>query len=107
MRENTINKNSQGFAAVEVILIAVIVLAIIGIGYYVIHQKNSANQTLSTSNSSVLSPGTTSGINKLTLQDANTESSVDGGYDGQIQTNISNANNSAAQVGNAYNESNL
>ncbi len=38
-------KNKLGFATVEVIIAAVIVLAVAGVGYYVWHSKQVANTT--------------------------------------------------------------
>ena len=106
--------NSAGFAAVEGFLILVILVAIAGVGAYVLHQKKvadtSLNNTAATSSTAATptaTTGTTASIDQLTQQDGQAEASVDSSSDTQVQQNAGSANAATSNVGGAYNENNL
>lgn len=103
---------SAGFAVVEALLILVILAAIVGVGAYVVRQKHNANSTLGSgtggnSTSTKAPAGTTTSIDQLTQQDAQTEAGVDAAADNSTQQTSTSANGAASNVGGAYNETNL
>ena len=115
MRINSSRQNkSGGFAVVEACLVLVIIGAIVGIGYYVINQKNQANKTVSSSTlttdgntANPASAGTSASIDQLTQADAKSETSASTAADSQIQAQLSNVNSANSSVAGAYNENNL
>ncbi|MDB5176238.1 MAG: hypothetical protein JWM81_1096 [Candidatus Saccharibacteria bacterium] len=114
MSKKILRKSSSGFALVEALLVLVIIAIIAGVGAYVLHQKNSADATLSSEAkiSSSQSPtttasGTSASIDKLTQQDSQNEASVDSSSDGQIQQTSTSDSSTVSSVGSAYNENNL
>jgi uncharacterized protein HemX len=102
---------SAGFALVETVLIVVILAAIVGVGVYIMRQKQNTNSTLSSTSNGTLQAksltGTTANISQLTQQDAQTEASVDSSADSQTQQDATSANGAVNNVGGAYNETNL
>jgi hypothetical protein len=106
---NTKSK-TEGFAALEGLLLLVIAVAIVGVGAFVIHQKHSAEKTLSssvtTSGQATAPTGTTANIDQLTQQDAQTETSADNTADAGFQQAATGANGAVNNVGGAYNEAN-
>src|SRR5579884_1576898 len=114
MKQYSKPAKAAGFAVVEALLIIIIIAAVAGVGLYVMHQKNQANKTLNTttaattgSTSPTPAAGTTSSIDQLTKQDSQSETNIDNGADGQVQSNLTGANSDSSNVGGAYNESNL
>jgi uncharacterized protein (UPF0333 family) len=102
-------KDKQGgFAALEAVLILVVVLAIAGVGYYVLHSKNTADKTLSsTSTTGGNAPqGTSASVDQITSQDAKTETSVDNNADSSTQQDATSSNAAVSSLGGAYNEAN-
>jgi hypothetical protein len=103
--------NSSGFAAVEGLLVVVMIAAIVGIGAYVVHQKNSTDKTLSSTSNSTPeakpAAGTANSIDQITQQDAQTETGIDNTADSGIQQDSTAANAATNSVGGAYNENNL
>jgi uncharacterized protein (UPF0333 family) len=107
----SLKKNSKmaGFTIIEGLLILVLVVLIVGVGAYVIHKKGkktTAAASVSATNQAA-SPGSTSSIEQITQQDAQSESNIDGAADSQIQSNLNSSNGSTSNVGGAYNENNL
>ncbi|HUY85365.1 MAG TPA: hypothetical protein VMU97_02510 [Candidatus Dormibacteraeota bacterium] len=102
---------SAGFAIVETLLVLIILAAIVGVGAYVVRQKHNANSTLGSTGgtaTSVKAPsGTTTGIDQLTQQDAQTEAGIDSAADSGAQQSATSANSAVNNVGGAYNETNL
>ena len=106
---------NTGFAAAEGLLIVVMLVAIAGIGAYVLHQKKIANNTLSstkdsgTTTQTTTQPalGSTASIDKLTQQDGQTEAGVDSSADNQTSQNATSSNGAVNNVGGSYDESTL
>lgn len=101
---------SAGFALIEMVLILVILTAIVGVGVYVMRQKQNANSTLSSNGSALRTkaqPGTAASIEQLTAQDAQTEAGVDSSADNQTQQDATSANTAVSNVGGAYDEASL
>jgi len=99
---------SAGFAVVEALLIIVILAGIVGIGVYIMHQRQTTKTTASGATSQTQAPaGTTSSIDQLTQQDAQTEAGTDSQADNQMQQDATSANSATSNVGGAYNEANL
>lgn len=111
MKTSSKQDKSAGFAVVETLLVLVILAAIVGVGMYVVRQRNNANSTLSGNGiapTSVKAPaGTTASVSQLTQQDAQTEAGADSSADSSVQQNSTSANGAANNVGGAYNETNL
>lgn len=108
------NEGGAGFAVVEAVLVLVIVAGVIGAGAYVYsaHHKKSTDTEASVTNTSSTTQavplnGTTSSIDQLTQQDAQSEANVDKSADAQSQSAATSANAAASNVGGAYNENNL
>lgn len=105
--------NSAGFAAVEAVLIVVIIAVIGGVGAYVLKQNNAANHSLSSASHAdntaaiPVSAGTTASIDQLTQLDAQSETDAYTAGDTQTQTNTSDANSAVTNVGGAYDETSL
>lgn len=97
---------SGGFAAMEGLLVLVIVAAIVGVGYYVIHQKHSAQKTLSNSNSAPANApaGTTASVDQQATNSATQEAGLDNSADSAYQQDAGSANGAVSNVGGAYNE---
>jgi len=107
-----VKNNQSGFSAVEAVLVVVIIAAIAGVGYYVMRQKQTANDNLSgatstTKQAAVTPTGTTANIDQLTQQDSQTEFGVDNSVDNQMGQDAASANTTVNNVGGAYNEANL
>ena len=109
---NRKNKCS-GFAAIKMILGAVVIVTIGGALIYVFIQRGSNSQTNNpgglsekTSNTT-LSDGTTSSILTLTEQDAQIESGVDSSSDDFVQQNTTSINSAASNLGGVYDENNF
>jgi len=116
MGEDIKSINSKGFTAIEGALIVVVIVAVIGVGSYIINHDKTVNKvnTVATKNASSVSSssnipsnGTTSSISQLTQNDAQSENSVDNSFDTQVQSNLNSANISTNAVGGSYNASNL
>lgn len=110
MKASSSKGRAQGFAVVETLLILVIIAGIVGIGAYVLRQKNNANSTLSSSTAPAVTSapaGTTAAIDQLTQQDAQAETSVDSAADAAAQQAATSANSAVSNVGGAYNETSL
>ena len=58
MRVLSPKSNSAGFAGVEAMLVIVIIAAVVGVGAYVMHQKNSAATTLGNMGGAMLQSST-------------------------------------------------
>ncbi len=103
-------RHTGGFAAIEAVLILIIIVAVIGIGAYVLHQKSNSDKTLTTTSSEPVakaSAGTTESIDQLTEQDAKDEAAVDKAGDSSLQQAATSPDTSVNNVGGAYNESNF
>jgi hypothetical protein len=48
----TVSKDQKGFAPVEIILVTVIVIALVGLGFYVYHSNKNANKNLNSATNS-------------------------------------------------------
>lgn len=111
-KESLSQTGTAGFAAIEAVLVLVVVAAIVGIGGYVLQQKRTANSTPGAHGSSSLAqsaspPGTTASIDQLSQHEAQSEAGVDKSADSQAQQSV-NANTSAdSNVGGAYDENTL
>jgi len=105
--------NNAGFAAVEAVLLVVILAIIGGVGAYVAQQKHAADATLTSASAKAtqvktpVTAGTTASIDQLTRQDAQTEANIDKSADSQTQQNATSSNSAVTNVGGAYNETNL
>lgn len=110
MKATSKRDKSAGFAIVETLLILIILAAIVGVGAYVVRQRNNANNTFGTGSASTAkkaSDGTTARINQLTTQESQTESNIDSSADTGTQQASTSANGAASNVGGAYSETNL
>ena len=99
-----------GFAVVEALLVVIIIAAVIGVGYYVLHQKKQATKLVSqgsTSNAaSAPVTGTTASVDQLTQQESQSETAASNSADSQLEANANNAASNTSGVGGAYNEAN-
>jgi len=114
MNSNKIEVRSTGFAIIEALLIMVIVVSVVVVGAYVLHQKHKADNTLSkastitsTTSTEPKANGTTASVNQLTQQDAQTEAGADNAADSQAQQASTSSNSAVSNAGGAYNENNL
>lgn len=103
---------SSGFAAIEALLILIILAAVVGIGGYVVQQKRTATKTLAAPSLSSVTPqatasSTAASVEQLTQQEALSESGVDKTADNQVQQSASSTARADSNVGGAYNENNL
>ncbi len=118
--------NESGFAVIESALILIIIAAVIGVGGYVIKQKNSIKSSVETSTSSpdtsaikqtVAKPSTVSkltvvnstnsDITKLISNESETEFNLDKSSDSDALIKINDSNKAADEVGGAINENDL
>ena len=104
-----LSKSTAGFAALEALLVVVVVAAIVGLGVYVMHQKDTADKNLnSTATSKTAAPaGTAAAIDQITQQDAQTEANVDKNNDNSVQQAAGSDNTAVNNVGGAYDENSL
>ena len=110
MRYTFHKHRDSGFSVIEGLLVVVIVIAVFGVGAYVLNQKNNADNTFSSTGNSVVAPatiGSVAAIDKLTQQDSQTETTVDSAADDQTNQNASSADDSLNGVGGSYDESTL
>lgn len=102
-------KRQQGFAIVETALIIVIIAVIVGVGYWVVKQrnKNNLNSSSSMSNTSKITAaaGTTASIDQLTQSDSKAEAAIDQKYEASEQSAVTSTNTALNNLGGAYNES--
>lgn len=105
----SLRKRQEGFSAVEIVLVLVIVAAVVGVGYYVWHQgqSNQLSNNSSTPATTKAPAGTSASIDQITTQDAQTETAVDNGADKQTGQNATSADTALNNVGGAYNETSL
>lgn len=105
---------AEGFAVLELLLVLVIIAGIVGVGLYVLKQKQNANSLAATTTSAVpASPsvahvpaaGTTAAIDQLTNSEMQAEIGASGSADNQIQQDVSSTNTTVSNVGGAYNAS--
>jgi hypothetical protein len=104
---------AHGFAAVESLLVLIIIGMVVGVGYWVITQRNTTpTSSNATNNSSAItrpvkdSTGTISSIDQLTSVDSQSEANISNANDSSEQSTAQSSSSSAANVGGAYNESN-
>ena len=113
MRVPLLKDNTAGFAAVEAVLLVVILAIIGGVGTYVAQQKHTADSTLASSNSksvparTPVTPGSATSIDQLTQKDAQAEANIDKSADSQAQQNAISSNSAVTNVGGSYDETNL
>jgi cytoskeletal protein RodZ len=104
-------EGGAGFAIVEAVLIIVIILGVVGAGFYVYtkNHKNSTNNATTTASTTTNVPinGTTSSVDQAANAEAQSESSAETAADAQNQQVVTNANSAASNVGGAYNENNF
>jgi prepilin-type N-terminal cleavage/methylation domain-containing protein len=105
------NKDA-GFSVIELLLVIVVIALLVGLGYIFYqrkHKASTASTTTSVVKSQTVAPitGTTSSVDALTKQDAGSESSIDQKHTDNEGTTAQSANQAAANVGGAYNESSL
>lgn len=102
-------KENAGFAVIEATLAIIIIAAILGLGLYVMKQRNTSSSINSTSSALVpqAQAGTTASIGQLTQIDAQNEAGVDSSGDNQTQQNVSSADSAISNVGGAYDETTL
>jgi len=102
--------NNKGFGVLETALIIVVIAAVVGVGYYVVRQKHTAEATLSSNSNTApqakAPTGTTASVDQLTQQDAKTEASADNTTDASLQQDSTSANTAINSLGGAYNEAN-
>lgn len=104
---------TPGFAALEAVLVIVVIAGIVAAGLYVFNKKHQVASTSNAANTASSQPatppinGTSASVSQLAQQAANTEASVDTSNDAQAQQSITAANSAAGNVGGAYNENNL
>ena len=99
-------KRQQGFAAVETLLIVVIIAAVVGVGYWVYKQRNK-NDVTATNNSQTTvkaAAGTTSSVDQLTQADSQAEATIDKKYAANEQSNATSTNAALKNLGGAYDE---
>lgn len=118
--------NEKGFAVIESALILIIIAAVIGIGGYVIKQKNSTKASVETSTSStktsaskeiVVIPSTASKlavvnatnseITKLISDESDNEFNLDNTADSDTVSNINGSDKAATNIGDSFNENDL
>ena len=124
MNINFRKKNDSGFAVIESLLILIIIGAIVGIGSYVIHQKNAVKASLEgTSSTTTTTPATqltvapasklttdnvtTQDITKTVEKDASTETSIDLSSDIEIVDNSTSSDKATNNIGDSIDETNL
>ena len=113
MSATSYKENNAGFAAVEAVLLVVIVAIIGGVGAYVAQQKHTADITLNSSSSKTVpaktpvAAGTTTSIDQLMQQDALAETNIDMAADSQAQQNATSSNSAVTNVGGSYDETSL
>ena len=103
---------SSGFAAIEALLLVVILAAVIGVGAYVLQQKKTVTKTLAAPTVSSATPqastsGAASSVEQLTQQETQTEAGYDNSADSQAQQADTSTVSAANNVGGAYNENSL
>ncbi len=101
-------KSEQGFSAFETTLILVIIVALVGVGYWVYkqnHNKTSTSSTAPTSAQAVKADGTTRSVDNLAQQDSLKESSINSKYETSEQASAKATNQATSNVGGAYDES--
>ncbi len=118
--------NKSGFAVIESVLILIIIAAVIGVGGYVINQKDSIKSSVGTSTSSTdtsatkdtedkyssatklqVVNSTNSDISKLISDESDTEFNLDKSSDSDALIKINDSNKAASEIGDAYNENDL
>mgnify|MGYP001796911860 CR=1 FL=1 len=104
-----IKKRQQGFAALEAILIVIIIAAIAGVGGWVYTQKTKTSSTVATPTASIAPTklGTTDAIEQLTKQEGASEASIDTKHESDEQTTSQSANPAQKDLGGAYDETTL
>ncbi len=112
MRRHCLGQDrSAGFAVVEGVLIVLIIAAIVGVGAFVMHQKNKADSTLSSTTTSATTlstpAGTSSSIDKLTIQEAQAETGIDNSTDTNLQQSASSDDASVNTLEGANDEERL
>ena len=105
-------EGGAGFAVFEAILILVIVLGVVGAGFYVYtkNHKNSTNNsatTTTTTTANVPLNGTSTSVDQMLQAESQSETSAETSADAQNQQVVTNANTAANNVGSAYNENTL
>ena len=108
-------KRSGGFSVVEVLLVVVLFAGIAGIGLFVVHQKNKAENTYTAANDTASSAvpkgvkldGSSASIDQLTKADAQSESAVDSNADSQDKQAATSANSALSSLGGSVDETSL
>jgi len=105
---------AAGFAAIETVLVLIIIGIIAGVGYWVVTQRNNTTASTTSTNTPVTvigqvtaKAGTLSAIDQLTTLDSQSEANIDTKYDSVDQTSAQSANTAASNIGGAYNEANF
>lgn len=112
---NVTNKlrKDAGFAAIEGVLILVILAAVVGTGVYVLKQKNSANKSLSSNtttqnvDAAQTAASPTASLDKLTQQESISEAGFDTAGDSQTEQATTTVTSADSNVGGSVDESTL
>lgn len=112
MKKSIQNKSLAGFAAVEAVLIVVVVAAFIGVGGYVLKQNHNVSSTISSTpdislSKSIAPSGSAASLDQSAQLDAQTETNVDNSADGQTQQNAVGTDSAIINVGGSYDENTL
>ena len=115
MRSNQRLPRESGFAAVEMVITGVIVVAVAGGLGYVAYQGlaptpnpvTMSQQTSSPSSAPAAPLGTTAHIDQLIQQDIQAEASINNAADSQAVQDSNSAATDVSGVGGAYDETNL
>jgi len=102
-------KSTAGFAAVETLLLVVILGLVAGVGYWVTtqrHKTTASVTSLTPSTATKAASGTATAIDQLTASDAQAETTISTKHDATTQANAASSNAAASNIGGAYNESN-
>lgn len=104
------NKNksiSNGFVAIEGILILIIVIGIMGAcaWSYINNAKISTKAPIISTTKLTATAGTTSSIDQLMQQDGQDENSINTKYDSNDQSAATSVDTSQTNLGGVYNES--
>jgi len=100
----------QGYAAVEIVLIVVIVALIGGIGVWIYKQNNKqvvAPAADSSNGTTQAAAGTSEGVDQVSQSDAQDEAAINKKYDNSEQSTATSSNTALNNVGNSYDESNF
>jgi hypothetical protein len=98
---------NNNFKLIEAVLLVIFVAAIGAVYAYIVHERNTPSNLLSSSSQNYTAPpGTTASIEQITLQDGANEADIEDSHDAAYAQSATSSNSAVIKVGNAYNETN-